>query len=52
MLAGTSGASTATSFYVETLPMLQWFSVLLAILSGLVALALGIIKLIEYLRKR
>lgn len=51
-LAGMSGLSTTTSFFTETLPMLQWFSVLIAILSGIVALALGVFKLLEYIKKK
>lgn len=46
-MATTSGGSTILSFFTETLPVLQWISVLVGIAAGVVTLILAIRKLRE-----
>lgn len=43
--AGTSGGSTFISFFAETLPVLQWISVFVGIVAGVLAIILAIKKL-------
>ncbi len=43
--AGTSGGFTSLSFFVETLPVLQWISVLVGIVAGVLAIVLAWKKL-------
>lgn len=46
-MATTSGGSTLLSFFTDTLPVLQWISVLVGIAAGVVTLILAIRKLRE-----
>lgn len=39
-----SGGSTSTSFFVQTMPVLQWFAVLVGICAGLMSILLGFRK--------
>lgn len=43
--ASTSGGFTALSFFTETLPVLQWISVLVGIIAGVLAIVLAWKKL-------
>ncbi len=43
--AGMSGGSTTVSFFTETLPVLQWISVLVGIVAGVLAIILAVKKL-------
>lgn len=43
--ASTSGGFTALSFFTETLPVLQWISVLVGIVAGVLAIVLAVKKL-------
>lgn len=43
--AGMSGGSTTLSFFTETLPVLQWISVLVGIVAGTLAICLAVKKL-------
>ena len=43
--AATSVSSSSFSFFVETLPLLQWISVLVGIVAGVLAIALAVKKL-------
>ena len=43
--AVTSGTSAVTSFFVATLPIVQWCAAVVAIASGLVAIVWGIKKI-------
>jgi len=40
-----SGGSAATSFFVATLPILQWIAAMVAIASGFFAIAVAVRKL-------
>lgn len=40
--AGTSCSAAVSSFFTDTLPVLQWFGVWVAIIAGLVSISLGI----------
>lgn len=42
LAAGTSCGAAVTSFFTDTLPVLQWFGVVIAIIAGLVSISLGI----------
>lgn len=46
--ASTSGGFTALSFFAETLPVLQWISVAVGIVAGVLAIILAILKLKRY----
>lgn len=43
--AAASVSGSSFSFFVETLPVLQWVSVLIGIVAGVIAIALGVKKL-------
>lgn len=43
--ASTSGGFTALSFFTETLPVLQWISVFVGIIAGVLAIVLAVKKL-------
>jgi hypothetical protein len=43
--AVASGTSAVTSFFVATLPIVQWCAAVVAIASGLVAIVWGIKKI-------
>lgn len=43
--ASTSGGFTALSFFTQTLPVLQWISVLVGIIAGVLAIVLAVKKL-------
>jgi hypothetical protein len=43
--AGTSGGFSTLSFFTETLPVLQWLSVLVGIVAGVLAIVLAWKKL-------
>lgn len=43
--ASTSGGFTALSFFTETLPVLQWISVFVGIVAGVLAIVLAVKKL-------
>jgi hypothetical protein len=43
--AGASGGFTSLSFFTETLPVLQWVSVLVGIVAGVLAIVLAVKKL-------
>lgn len=43
--ASTSGGFTALSFFTETLPVLQWISVAVGIVAGVLAIVLAVKKL-------
>lgn len=46
-LAAASGGSTTISWFAETLPVVQWCGVVVGIVSGIIAIALGVKKLRE-----
>lgn len=46
--ASTSGGFTALSFFTETLPLLQWISVAVGIIAGVLAIILAVLKLKHY----
>jgi hypothetical protein len=46
--ASTSGGFTALSFFTETLPVLQWVSVFVGIIAGVLAIVLAVKKLKRY----
>lgn len=46
--ASTSGGFTALSFFTETLPVLQWVSVAVGIIAGVLAIILAVLKLKHY----
>lgn len=48
--ASTSGGFTALSFFTETLPVLQWISVLVGIVAGVLAIVLAWKKLHQPLK--
>lgn len=48
--ASVSGAGM--SFFVKTLPIVQWCSAAVAVLAGLVTISIGMIKLHSWLRSR
>lgn len=50
--AGTSGGFTALSFFTETLPVIQWISVAVGIVAGVLAIVLAVIKLRRYANGR
>jgi hypothetical protein len=43
--AATSSGFTGVSFFADTLPIVQWCGAVVAILSGAIAIALGVKKL-------
>lgn len=43
--AATSVGGSSYSFFVETLPVVQWFSVLIGIVAGVLAIVLAAKKL-------
>jgi hypothetical protein len=45
--AAASGGGTLISFFADTLPIIQWFAATVALISGVVAIILGIRKLIR-----
>jgi hypothetical protein len=50
--AVVSAGSAGTSFFVATLPVVQWLAAVVAVISGLVAIALGVTKLHQWLKSR
>ena len=50
--AGTSLSAAAVSWFIDTLPVVQWTAAAVAILSGLLACLLGVTKLIDWYRKQ
>jgi hypothetical protein len=46
--AATSSGAAATSWFATTLPVVQWCAAAVAVLSGLVALAVGLTKLHDW----
>ncbi len=53
--AVTSGAvsvaGASTSFFVDTLPIVQWGAAAIAIVAGGITIALGVIKLMDWSRR-
>lgn len=43
--AATSLSSSSYSFFVDTLPVVQWFSVMIGIVAGILAIVLAVKKL-------
>ena len=50
--AVASGGATWTSFFVATLPVVQWGAAAVAIVAGLVTVAIGAIKLRQWWKAR
>lgn len=50
--AGMSGAATLISFFVATLPIVQWCAALMAVVSGAVAVVWGVLKIVDRLKDR
>lgn len=43
--AATSGGGTLVSFFVDTLPVIQWLAATVALISGVIAIILGLRKI-------
>lgn len=50
--ASVSTGSAATSFFVATLPIVQWSAAAVAVISGVVAIVVGGIKILEWWRNK
>ena len=50
--AAVSGGAAGASWFVKTLPVVQWCAAVVAIVSGLIAIAIGGIKLWTWWRSR
>ncbi len=50
--AGVSGGAAWTAWFSATLPVVQWLAAFVAILSGAVAISLGVTKLCQMWSKR
>ncbi len=46
----TSVVAAGTSFFVATLPMMQWLAATVAIISGVIAILLGLAKIVGTVR--
>ena len=50
--AGVSLGSAGTSFFVATLPVVQWFAAAVAVIAGLITIAIGATKLRQWWKSR
>ena len=50
--ASVSIGSAGTSFFVATLPVVQWLAGAVAIISGIIAILLGVTKLRQWRKLR
>lgn len=46
-LAASSGGSTIVSFFADTLPVVQWLGAVVAAVAGVIAIVLGVKKLVR-----